>query len=401
MSRILLAWELGSNYGHLSRQWLIAERLRRQGHEIFFAVRDTDVAAQMLQPAGFGFVQAPHPAGTVRPPLPPASYSEILLSLGYDHSSRLNGLVGGWLNLMRWLNIDCVVIDHAPTALLTAYLANLPSVVIGTGFEIPPDCSPLPSIRPWEKIGLDRLRLADARLLERLNTLIAEFRRPKLQRLSELFGYADALLATYPELDHYGKRMGAQYIGPLSATPQGNAVGWQSSGQPRLFAYIRPGMQGFELLLRVLSLFPAETVVIAPGADPRRVPQTQSPLFRLYTRPVSLTRDWLSQANLAVSYGGAGTVSQCLLAGVPLLLMPQNVEQYLMCRCVDALGCGVVMVRKPLDEAMLVERLETLLMSPNYRQNARAFADSHGNDSDDRKLDLIAQTIESRLLNMD
>ncbi len=398
MARILLAWELGSNYGHLTRQLVIAERLRQQGHKIFFAVRDPVVAAQILQPAGFGFIQAPYKPVSSRPNQPPANYAEILLASGYSDPTCLLGLVESWLSLTRWLNIDCVVIDHAPTALLATYLVNLPAVVIGTGFEIPPDCSPLPSIRPWEEIDGDRLRHAENRLLERLNTLTASFRRPTLQRVSELFRHADTLLATYPELDHYDKRHHGHYIGHISRTLTDNTVCWQSDTQWRLFAYIRPQMPCFELLLRVFSRISAETVVVAPGVDPLRLPETNSPLFRLYPQPLSLSRDWLRQADLAVSYGGAGMVSDCVLAGVPLLLIPQNVEQYLMCRRVAELGCGLI-ARKPFDETTLTDLLGQLLNSPHYRQNAKAFAARHAGDCDDQKLSFITQTIESRLRN--
>lgn len=39
MSRILFAWELGENYGHLMRLAPVADKLRAAGHQLLFAVR--------------------------------------------------------------------------------------------------------------------------------------------------------------------------------------------------------------------------------------------------------------------------------------------------------------------------------------------------------------------------
>ena len=38
MARVLLAWELGGNYGHLVALRALACELRRRGHECVFAV---------------------------------------------------------------------------------------------------------------------------------------------------------------------------------------------------------------------------------------------------------------------------------------------------------------------------------------------------------------------------
>lgn len=265
MSRILFAWELGANYGHLTRQLPIAEKLRKQGHAVFFAVRDTTIAAGLLEPLGFAYTQAPFDTAKRRPAQPPANYAEILLASGYADPPTLCGMVRSWLSLMRLLRADCAVIDHAPTALFAAYLAELPAAVIGTGFEIPPDRSPLPSIRPWDNIGLDQLQQAEEKVLVRLNSLSASFGRPKLHRIGELFRYASTLLASFAELDHYGVREGQNYAGPLSTDFSGQQENWHEPDKPHIFAYLRPAVPGFEFLLQALSKLKAELIIAAPG----------------------------------------------------------------------------------------------------------------------------------------
>lgn len=396
MSRILLGWELGANYGHLTRQLPIADRLREQGHAVFFAVRDTAVAARLLERHGFSYTQAPFDTANRRPSEPPANYAEILLASGYVDPTTLCGMVRSWLSLMRLLRTDCVVIDHAPTALFAAYLAGVPAVAIGSGFEIPPDRSPLPSIRPWDNIEFSRLQQAEERVLESLNALSASFGRPKLYRVSELFRYASTLLTSFAELDHYGPRDGENYVGPLSANVTGQQENWRERGKPHIFAYLRPSVPGFELLLQALSKLKAEVIVAAPDIHRGQAEALVSDRFRLHAQPVALDGKLLQSADLAVSYAGAGTVNTCLLAGVPMLLVPQNVEQYLMSRCVETIGAGIA-TKQARSETEFCELLEQVLHTPAYRQQAKAFANSHAGFNPEQVLNQALRMIEELL----
>lgn len=396
MSRILFAWELGANYGHLTRQLTMAEKLRKQGHAIFFAVRDTKIAAQLLEPRGFAYTQAPFDTANRRPPQPPANYAEILLASGYADPHTLCGLVRSWLSLIRLSHADCLVIDHAPTALFTAYLTGLPTAMIGTGFEIPPDLSPLPSIRPWDNIVHDRLQQAEERVLDGLHTLTVSFGKPKLHRISELFRYANSLLVSFAELDHYGVRDGQNYAGPLSSDFTGQQESWREADKPHLFAYLRPSLPGFDPLLQALSKLPAEVIVAAPGIRRRPAEAPASDRFRLHAQPIALHANLLQSADLVVSYAGAGTVSTCLLAGVPMLLVPQNVEQYLMSRCVETIGAGIT-AKQARNETQFSELLEQALYTPTYRQQAKAFAHRHAGFNPEQTLSQAVRMIEALL----
>lgn len=392
MSRILFAWELGANYGHLSRQLPIALQLRQQGHQVFFVVRDTAVAAQLLAPHGFAFTQAPY--NTKRLSLAPANYAEILVASGYADQSTLSGLVQGWLSLIQLFKADLIVIDHAPTALFAAHLINLPAIPIGTGFEIPPDHSPLPSIRPWDVGPNDRLQRADGFVLEQLNNIAKSLGKRTLDSINELF-QGDKLLATFAELDHYGVRAGETYAGPLFWNAPSHTVTWSEPDKPHLFAYLRPSVPGFENLLKVVSKLKAEVVVVAPGAPAALVKALSSPGFRIHSQPVQMGR-LLKSADLAITTGGTGTVSQCLLAGIPLLLVPQNVEQYLMALRVEKMGAGLA-ARKMRQEVDFTGLLEALLRNPGFRQAARDFAKRYAEFNPEHVVDLAIKLIEATL----
>ncbi|MCX7168728.1 MAG: UDP-glucuronosyltransferase, partial [Proteobacteria bacterium] len=146
MSRYLFAWELGANYGHLARDLPVAERLRAAGHAVSFAVSDTRTAAELLTPRRLPFVQAPLALRPARLANPPVNYAELLLAENWGDRTSLLGRVKAWQTLIALIRPSMIVADHAPTALLAARCCGTPSIAMGSGFEIPPLVSPLPSI---------------------------------------------------------------------------------------------------------------------------------------------------------------------------------------------------------------------------------------------------------------
>jgi len=394
MSRILFAWDLGGNLGHITRQLPIARQLRQMGHPVFFVVRDTAVAAQLLTPEGFAYTQAPINIDKKRLPQP-VNYAEILIASGYADPAVLLGLVQGWISLLRLSKADLMVVDHAPTALVAARLTGLPAITIGTGFEIPPDRLPLPSIRPWETTPTERLLRAEHYVLERLNAIATLLNGGTIERITDLFQGSRKVLATFAELDHYGAREGENYVGPIYTASTGQAITWHLTDKPHVFAYLRLDAPGFENLLKALSKLSAEVIVVAPGIKPAHIQAFAKPNLRILTQPVQ-TEQLFKMTDCAVTTGGTGTVSQCLLAGIPLLLVPQNVEQFLMGLRIEALGAGIA-VRNNRQERDFAGLLEDVLNKSRYRQSAQAFAQQYAGYAPGDTIDKVIQLIDNTL----
>lgn len=123
MAKILIAWELGANFGHIARCTQIADALSAHGHQVVFALRNTAAARRYLP--GKVFIHAPSPIAAKRHPAP-ASYVEILLGEGYADLDVLYGLVSAWGNLLRMLS------DAA-----AAHCFGVPYLAVGNGFAIP------------------------------------------------------------------------------------------------------------------------------------------------------------------------------------------------------------------------------------------------------------------------
>lgn len=283
--RILFAWELGANLGHLARDIPVAEQLRKLGHDVTFAARDLRVAQEMLAPRGFRFLQAPRPHTAGHREQPPANYSGILLAGGYGDVLNLVGSVGGWAALLDVTQTDVVVINHAPTAALAARALAIPAVITCIGFELPPNVEPLPSLRPWETRSIDELRQADATVLGNINIVLQNYSKAPLRRVADLFSELPAILTTFPELDHYGHRPCARYVGPLSGLSATTEANWPTDDAKRIFAYLRPTVPGFEHLLAALQESGACVLCIAPGISQEIAHRFASQKVKILARP--------------------------------------------------------------------------------------------------------------------
>lgn len=369
---ILLAWELGANLGHLGRQLPIALALREQGHTPIFAVADTALARRLLTPNGLRFVQAPVAPEMPRLHRPPASYDEILLGAGFHEPSILAGRVQAWMHLYDFVQPHAMLADHAPTALLAARLSGVPRVAFGSGFEIPPTQSPHPCFRPWEDVGARRLRQAEQRVLVAMNEVCREHGYEPLAAAHELFAGAVKAFATLPELDHYGIRKGERYLGPIFSQLGGRQVVWPDGEGGRVLAYLRPNVPGFAAMVRMLEKRRAPSILVVPAAPHDWIAQHSTDCLAIYGEALDLT-PLLEHCDVGVSYGGNGSLSQFLLAGVAQLALPGNVEQSLGAMRMHTLGAGL-MLGPRRDELALTQALDGVSEVPSYAKASQATA---------------------------
>jgi len=322
VSRILLVWQLGGNLGHITPLLVIARALRERGHDVSFALENTRASAAPLTRDGFPFVQAPILRSTA-PDLPcePASYPELLFHFGFADPVLLTSGLRAWRDIYRKLAPELIVFDHAPTALLAARGTGIPRVVFGTGFASPPRVSPMPSIRPWQNTPRERLGASEQRALDTANAALRAIGAAPLRVFHELFDVEENILATLPELDHYGARPNVRYWGPISDNADGTEPCWPDGRGKRLFVYIRPNSPAFRPLAGALREASLRTLWFAPGLSTDAVATLQSSSLRVARDPLAIAAVARS-ADGAILHGGHGTTAALLLRGVPLVLLP-------------------------------------------------------------------------------
>lgn len=366
---VLYAWEFGANLGHVGRFLPVAECLRRHGAAVHGAVAEPERAAQLQPEAKFEWRQAP----LLAPPKHarrPVNYGDILLGFGYGDAGRLYDAVSTWRTLIRQTGSRLLLADHAPTALLAARTMDLPAMLFGSGFCVPPPKDPTPNMRPWLPATVAELKALDSRALASINDALGRHGRAPLTRLADLFDVAEDALLTFPELDHYEQRGPARYWGLLQA-PVGGECPWPGAAGPKVFVYLRPDTANLESILSLLRRTPACVVVYAPGLAPALVARHAASHVAFVDRPVNLVAA-AAQAHAAITYASLATTAAFLLAGKPVLMLPGHLEQFLFALRVSELGAGLLQnPEEPADA--LPNLLHRVLTDSRLRANAEAF----------------------------
>ena len=374
MARILFAWELGANLGHLAQLVPLAIRLRTRGHRPIFVVSDVACAESMLGPHALEYLQAP-----LCRPRPghfadkPCSYAEILHHYGYLDRDALLGIVKAWREIYRFIEPAAIVFEHAPTALLASRGFEAARMLYGVGFCSPPRLQPFPNFRIWTDVPRARLEASEGAVLDAVNAVLLKLKLRPLRALHELFEVDEDFLCTFPELDHYGVRSDAYYAGAVYTRDAGAIPVWPHEGDKRIYVYLRPGMSAFHPLAEILAGAGHRVLWFAPGVNEAITRRYTSASFSFARDPLRLSLI-AQQAEAAVLYGGHGTVSAMLLGGVPLALYPVHVEQALVSHRVEQLGAGVGLGPENDD---LARTLNRLLGAGHYTQKAFAFAERY------------------------
>ncbi|MGK0373784.1 MAG: hypothetical protein ACJA2E_000251, partial [Arenicella sp.] len=218
MAKVLLCSEGIVGLESLSDLAACAAELTAQGHTISLVCSDLLAASSRSEFDDLALFQAPIFDGfDIRPLNPSARYknlSELLLGYGYGSTESLMPVLRAWLGLLTTLEVDHVISDHAPTALLASRLLSISSVMIGDGFAVPPMMEPPASFRPWrtqaEKLAQDQAlaTVDNQRLLKSINGAFSGlgYSDVHIDWPFQVYEHAAQWLMSVPEMDHYGKR---------------------------------------------------------------------------------------------------------------------------------------------------------------------------------------------------
>jgi UDP:flavonoid glycosyltransferase YjiC (YdhE family) len=261
---------------------------------------------------------------------------------------------------------------------------------------MPPAGQALPPLRDWEPAPRERMAAAEARVLDSANRVLARHGAATLDRAAGLLLGDTPLLCTFPELDPWRRPVeSAVWYGPNLAPIAGAAPHWPAGAGAQVFAYLSGPHPEHGALLAALQAAGCRTLCYSPEVAGGATPPLDGPGIAWARAPVDLSAA-LPASSFVVCHAGESTVSQALLAGRPLLLMPQAAESFLTARRVRELGAGINIneLARPLDWAAIVRRM---LEDKRYGQAAQAFAQRHQAFDAGRQADVLADALESLL----
>lgn len=331
MATIVGICELGGYLGHISKITSLLHGLRELGHQVIAVLPNNSFVEFMeLQNPPMPYVLGPKltmPA--FKASRDPVNLSEVLLCAGMGTHPVLDPCAHLWRQLLLLLKADLIIADYAPTPLLAARTLGLKSVVLGTGFSVPPALSPIPAFNRRLNIQDSVLAASDVQLLTVLNEYLQRFNAPLLSRVSDLYWQSEFVGIThYQALDHfaYGRPEHTAYYALATQISGGVNVSWPEGTSPRVFAYLKTEYPGLEFLLRWLHAARVEAVVYISGDQADKWMHLQTQHLHIYLQPVDLT-ELLPSADWLIYHAGSGMASQALRNGKASILIPIHYEQ--------------------------------------------------------------------------
>lgn len=325
MARLLIAWELGHGLGHIVPMAAIALEARRQGHDVTLAVPHGADAQGWLARTGCRVIEVDLPSAPVRSFPLSLNYSANLSRNGYWHTDTVRARISVWREVLRDVNPDALVAEHAPGALLASRDVPMRRVVIGNGFAQPPLHEPMRQLQSWLPVPEALLRAADDAWLRPVNAALTEMVLPPLSAVRSLFDDATRMLTIEQELDHYADRPGGTFIGALGAPPQFHLPRLaDSAGDGFVFVYLSASNPSLTPLLSALASLGWPVVAYVPRL-PSEVSHRHVDVMWL-SAPVDLA-SLEGRCRLVVTAGGSMLGSQILKLRLPWFICPEDLEK--------------------------------------------------------------------------
>lgn len=372
MARILFAWELGDNYGHLLRFRDLILALLADGHEVVFYVKRLDLAQRIygshpvrLEPIP-RYEAPPQKSGATFD-----SFADILLRTAFHDVVMARERVRHWQRILSEERPATVLFDFSPTAMLANRACRVPAIACGNSFYNPPPVTPLPPYRFWCQHDRAALQHREMDLQSRLD-LARPAGTPAIDSVAELFTTDRTLLHTFPEFDLFRGAAGREYIGAFPPEQFGVSPPWPEVHGPRAFAYLQPSPNS-RRLLAALGDREISAVVYCPGLAEQGPPLPASPKLHYSKEPIAIEQV-AKQCHIAITNGNLTTTVGLLLAGRPQLLLPYTLEKYLIARCVELQGAGLAV---GTGDPLLETKLDAVLRQRAYARGAESFAARH------------------------
>ena len=394
MAKILFAWELGLGFGHLSPYLELIRRLKKEKHKVYFAARDVGNAERVFAKEGITVVQAPfNPRGVDNPIKMPRTHAHLLHNIGFNDPTLLTGRIKAWRQIYNYLKPDLVIYDHSPTAQLASRNMKIKNVLCGTGFTVPPAKVPMPNMRYWEKVDESKLLQIEKNIIDRVNIALKGLKLPEMVNVAELMQADATLLMSFRELDHYGPREDAKYVGIPLTKDYGEPPQWPAGGRLKVFAYLYP-FKTLAAMLTTLKNSDISAIIYAPEVQRGIKEKHKHPRLNYVNKPLRMG-EVTQQCDIGITNGTHGTSLALLLAGKPVLALPQNLERLLVGLRIRETGAGLVAPQ--LKPEGMAAKFKMVATQPQFRNKAQAFADKYKDYTLEKHLDLIMESLDEAL----
>lgn len=286
---------------------------------------------------------------------------------GFRNVDLLRAQVRFWQDRIWKTGASLVVADYAPSALLAARALGVPSVVVGTAIGIaPPEMPRFPILSPVPGgVLLDEDQTAAL-----ISEAIAPLGGPPLARLAELYTATLPLARGFAVWDPYAEWRSQRLLLPLETAPplaevRGDCV----------FAYLSTTEFQEPAIVEALRRLPLPVLMFAPGLAADQAAALCAANPRLTISPVPLPVEQITRrARIMLNAGQAGTAAMAMLAGIPMLALPQHNEHAANARGAAKSGGHLMLSRDQRSAGAIVGALGDMWEDTALWDRAQALA---------------------------
>ena len=306
----------------------------------------------------------------------------------YDFET-LSTYVRADLSLIDHEKPDVVIGDFRLSLSVSARLRATPYITVCDAYWSP-EAPLIPALPVMSFTHFAPLGICES-IFRLVSPLAFRFHALPMERLRAKFGlaplgydlrhcYTDAdlrLFANFPALfPEVRPHAGADFIGPIAWSPNANGnIDFLSSGDQPL-VYITMGSSGdLSILAHIIPIFEelgSRIVVTTAGRPLPFKPQSQNTKVFDFLPGAAVCQ----KASLVVCNGGSPTTNQALKCGVPVLGIPQNMDQFLNMRAVEAYGAGLLVRSDRINATRLRNVVKMMLVNPKFTERAQILAQS-------------------------
>lgn len=329
MKKVLFAWELGAGLGHIIHIRSLARHFLAMECEVFVALRDLTHAGNVFSGMKIKFLQAPFKSGhRAHPIMTPLSFSQLLNNNGFSSATELEELVRPWQTLYELVRPDILLLDNCPIALVAARGLDCLKVTIGVGFSSPPPGEPFGVFTESTPVQQQQMLEDDKHILDNTNRVLETINSDTLVSLDQLFYQnIETCFLSLPEFDHFCAREKSLYYGPV-LSKSGAKPKWPRKSGKKVYVYMKP-FANIVQLFKLFSKFHFSFIVYTNDVPTDVLNLCVAPNITFLTEPLDLSLV-CKQADLAIVNAGHTTLCQFVLAGVPVLMVPLQMEQQML-----------------------------------------------------------------------
>ncbi len=145
-----------------------------------------------------------------------------------------------------------------------------------------------------------------------------------------------------------------------------------------MFVYLNTQYSELDSTLKTLANGNTCVLAYVAGLNREQAEHYSSPSIRFSPVPVQMDAVW-QVADAAVCQG-SGTVLSALSAGVPVLCLPQHMENRMLAERVAQLGCGMCLNKEDIAEK-LAQVLPQFLNDPAFKRRATELSQQHRHET--------------------